>query len=104
MSVLAWLFGILLVLDGVRTLIHSFTFAKRSRRKAWWVLTILSIAMMVAGVMLFLNPWFRDQDSLLKVIGGCIFFAALVSGLRLIWTWPVRKDKQIEKKGGAENG
>ena len=42
MFVLAWLFGFLLIVDGLRTLIHSFTYARRSGRKAWWVLSILS--------------------------------------------------------------
>ncbi len=33
MTVLAWLSGFLLILDGARTLIHSFTYARRSKRK-----------------------------------------------------------------------
>ena len=32
MSVLAWLFGFLLILDGARTAFHSFTYARRSQR------------------------------------------------------------------------
>ena len=99
MKVLAWLFGFMLVLDGCRTLIHSFTFARRSQRKAWWVLTILSAFMMLAGVMLFLNPWVGTPIALRKVIGAAILFSAIVSALRLIWTWPVKKEK-----GGNENG
>ncbi len=98
MRVLAWLFGFLLFLDGLRTLIHSFTFARRSQRKGWWVLTVLSALMMVAGVMLYLNPWFATEASLKRVIGSAMLFSAIVSGLRLIWTWPIRKEK-----GGNEN-
>ena len=49
--VLAWLFGFLLILDGGRTMIHSFTYARRSQRKGWWVLTILSALLMIAGVV-----------------------------------------------------
>ena len=48
MQVLAWMFGFLLILDGARTAIHSFTYARRSQRKGWWVLTILS-ALLGAG-------------------------------------------------------
>ena len=98
-KVLAWLFGFLIILDGLRTLLHSFTFARRSHRKAWWVLTIISALMMVGGVMLFVNPWFAEIESLKRVIGGTVLFSALASGLRLIWTWPIRN-----KKGGEENG
>ena len=99
MKVLAWLFGLLLIFDGLRTLIHSFTFSRRSQRRAWWMLTILSALMMVAGVMLFLHPWIGTPISLKHVIGTAILFSAVVSALRLIWTWPVKKEK-----GGNENG
>lgn len=98
MRVLAWLFGFLLFLDGLRTLIHSFTYARRSHRKAWWILTILSVLMMVASVMLFLNPWVGDPGSLMKVIGTVVLFAAAISGIRLIFTWPIRKEN-----GGKED-
>ena len=98
MNVLAWLFGFLLIVDGLRTLINSFTYARRSRRKAWWILTILSVFMMISGVMLFLNPWFGTPYSLIKVIGASVLFSSIVSGLRLFWTWPVRKEK-----GGNDN-
>ena len=99
LKVLAWLFGFLIILDGLRTLLHSFTFARRSQRKAWWVLTIISAMMMVGGIMLFVNPWIAEIAVLKKVIGGTVLFAALASALRLFWTWPLRKEK-----GGSENG
>lgn len=99
MRVLAWLFGFLLVLDGGRTLFHSLTFARRSQRKGWWVLTILSVLLIVAGILIFANPWWNSPDMLMKVIGCAVFFSAIVSGIRLIWTWPVRN-----AKGGNEDG
>ena len=98
LKVLAWGFGFLIILDGLRTFLHSLTFARRSQRKGWWVLTVISALMIVAGVMLFVNPWFRTSRDLMKVVGGTILFSAIASGLRLIWTWPVRNEK-----GGAEN-
>lgn len=99
MSVLAWLFGFLLILDGGRTMFHSFTYARRSKRRGWWVLTILSVLLIGAGVILFLNPWWHSQDMLLKIIGCAIFFSAVVSAIRLIWTWPIKKEK-----GGNNDG
>lgn len=98
MSVLAWLFGFLLILDGARTLFHSFTYARRSERKGWWVLTILSILLIVAGIALFVNHWWDTPDKLTKVIGGTVLFSSLVSVTRLIWTWPLRN-----LKGGSNN-
>lgn len=99
MRVLAWLFAFLLVLDGGRTLLHSFTYARRSQRKGWWVQTILSVLLMATGVVLFLNPWWNTADMLMKAIGCAVFFSAIVSGIRLIWTWPLRN-----KKGDNDNG
>ena len=49
MSVLARLFGILLVADGARTIFHAFTYARRSERKGWWVLVVLSVLLIIAG-------------------------------------------------------
>ena len=98
LRVLAWLFGFLLILDGGRTMIHSFTYARRSQRKGWWVLAILSLLLIAAGVILFLNPWWHSSDMLMKVIGCAILFSAIVSGIRLLWTWPLRNSN-----GGDED-
>lgn len=99
MRVLAWLFGFLLVLDGGRTMFHSFTYARRSQRKGWWVLTILSVLLIASGVILFLNPWWHTTDMLMKVIGCAIFFSSLVSAIRLFWTWPIKNQKGDEEDG-----
>ena len=98
LRVLAWLFGFLLILDGTRTLFHSFTYARRSERKGWWILTILSILLMIAGIALFANPWWNTPEKLTKVIGGTVLFSSFVSAIRLIWTWPLRNSK-----GGNED-
>ena len=91
--VLANLSGFLLILDGARTLLHSFTYARRSERKGWWVLTILSILLMISGIALFVNPWWNTTETITKVIGGTVLFSSFVSGIRLIWTWPLRNYK-----------
>lgn len=99
LRVLAWLFGFLLILDGARTMFHSFTYARRSQRKGWWVLTILSFLLIATGVVVFANPWWGTTNMLMKVIGCAVLFSAIVSGIRLIWTWPIR-----DQKGGNEDG
>ncbi len=98
LRVLAWLFGFLLVVDGLRTAVHSFTYSRRSKRRGWWVLTILSVLLLTAGVILFVNPFWHTSDQLMKVIGCAILFSAIVSGIRLFWTWPLRN-----AKGGDED-
>ncbi len=101
LRVLAWLFGFLLILDGGRTMIHSFTYARRSRRKGWWVLTILSLLLVAAGVIIFANPWWDTPNMLMKVIGCAVMFSAIVSSIRLIWTWPL-KNSEGENDDGKE--
>ena len=97
--VLARLFGFLLVLDGARTVYHSLAYARRSQRKGWWILTILSALLILAGIILFFNPWWNSTDKLMKVIGCAVLFSAVISGIRLYWTWPLRNSK-----GGDDNG
>ena len=99
LRVLAWLFGFLLVLDGGRTLFHSLTYARRSQRQGWWVLTILSVLLILTGILIFVNPWWNSTEMLMKIIGCAVFFSAIVSGVRLIWTWPVRKTKEGNEDG-----
>ena len=99
LRVLAWLFGFFLILDGARTMFHSFAYARRSKRKGWWVLTILSVLLIAAGIIIFVNPWWDTPAMLMKVIGCAILFSAIISGIRLIWTWPLRNSK-----GGDEDG
>ena len=90
MIVLARLFGVLLVADGARTLFHAFAFARRSQRKGWWVLVILSLLLIIAGVGIFVNPFFHSALGLMKGIGATVLFSAIVSAIRLIWEWPLR--------------
>ena len=98
LKALGWLFGFVLVQDGLFTLLNALLFARRSNRKGWWMLAILAMALMVLGVLIFLNPWWDSPSLLMKVIGGALLFSALVSALRLVWIWPFKNEKE-----GAED-
>ena len=98
MTVISRLFGVLLVLDGGRTIFHAYAYARRSERKGWWILVILSVLLMIAGVGVFMNPFFSTPPVLMKGIGGTVLFASIISAIRLIWTWPLRNTN-----GGDEN-
>ena len=97
MTILSRLFGVLLVVDGGRTVFHAFAYARRSERKGWWVLVILSVLLMIAGIGVFCNPFFSTPPVLMKGIGGTVLFASIISGIRLVWTWPLRSTE-----GGEE--
>lgn len=90
MFVLSVLFGLFLFFDGFRTMVHSFTYARRSKRKGWWILSILSGLLILAGILILWHPLVDDANSMMKAVGGTILFSAAVSCVRLIWTWPIR--------------
>ena len=94
LKALGWLFGFVLLQDGLCTLLNALLFARRSNRKGWWMLTILAAVLMVLGVLIFLNPWWDSPSLLMKVIGGALLFSALVSALRLVWVWPFKNEKE----------
>ena len=56
LDVLSIVFGALLVLDGVHSLIYSIIFARRSGSKGWPILLALSIVQIVAGLIVIINP------------------------------------------------
>lgn len=96
LSVLSIVYGVLLVLDGVHSLVYSVTFARRSGSKGWPVLMALSILQIVVGLIIIINPWWTTAAALLRVIGCAILLSALVSVCRVILIWPIRKEKGEE--------
>ena len=90
LTVLSVLFGILLIIDGLHSVVHAWMYARRSGKKWWWILLLLSISLMVAGVVILNNPWWKTAHSFVKVIGGVMLYAAAVGIVRLILVWPLR--------------
>ncbi len=99
LSVLGWLFGFVLVADGIHSMFHAFTYAKRSQRKGWSVLVILSALLILIGITIFIgviisgSPLLNSVKVLMNVIGGSILFSAAVSAIKLLWIWPFRNNK-----------
>ena len=98
LKALGWLFGFVLVQDGLFSLLNALLFVRRSNRKGWWIMIVLAVLLMTLGVLIFLNPWWDSPTLLAKIIGGALLFSAFVNTLRLIWVWPFRNGKE-----GAEN-
>ncbi len=98
LKALGWLFGFVLVQDGMFALLNALLFARRSNRKGWWVLIIFAVVLMTLGVLIFLNPWWDSPTQLMKIIGGALLFSAFVNTLRFIWAWPFKNEKE-----GAED-
>ena len=91
LKVLSVLFGILLMFDGFHSTVYAWVYARRAGKKWWGVLVVLSLMLIAAGIIIFLNPWWKTSHSFLKVIGGVILFASATGIIRLILVWPIRK-------------
>lgn len=91
--VLSIVFGVLLTLDGIHSLVYSVTFARRSGSKGWPILLALSIILIVVGLIIIINLWWTTATALLRVIGCALLLSALVSVCRVVIIWPIRKEK-----------
>ena len=92
LQILGWSFGVLMVLQGIEAVYSALMYVRPSRRRGWWLLTILALMLLAIGVMIFLNPWWDTPSDLLKIIGAALLFDALVGVLRLIWIWPIKAE------------
>lgn len=96
LGLLNWLTGTLPILLGSVSLYFALTYVRRSGRKGWWVFVILSCLLLVFGTLVFVNPWINDQRSVLWVIGGTLFYSALVYMICLFWIWPFQQKGNVE--------
>lgn len=96
LSVLSIVYGVLLVLDGVHSLLYSVTFARRAGSSGWPLLLGLAILQIVIGLLIIINPWWTTAAHLLRVIGCAILLSSVVTMLRVIIIWPIRKEKGDE--------
>ena len=83
-------FGLVLIGDGIISIINAWMYARRAQRKSWWVLALLSVMMILFGLIVLINPWWHEPTKLLDVIGGMLLFSSVVSIVRLIINWPIK--------------
>lgn len=86
---ISWLFGLFLMLIGCGNAVSALSFARRAGRKGWWVLFFLSVLQIVCGLIVLFHPWWNTPSELFRVVGVMILFSAVISSLRLIWSWPL---------------
>ncbi len=96
-QILVWLVCLLPVAVGLYGIYHAFLFARRSGRKGWWILIVLSFLLIAFGGFIFYNPWFDTTVARMRIVGGTLMYTAVVSALCLIWLWPVRNTGEGEK-------
>ena len=93
LQMLSLLVGIIPILLGVYGILHALVFARKSGRKGWWILIVLSALLLVFGILLWIHPWVNSAREVMRVIGGTLMYSAFVSILRLIWLWPIKQEQ-----------
>ena len=86
-------FGLVLVADGVITLVNTWMYARRAKLKGWWLLVLLSLLLIAGGLVILINPWWNETLKLFNVIGAMLLFSALVGIVRLIIIWPIKDEE-----------
>ena len=99
LGLLNWLTGTLPILCGLVGMFHALVYARRSGRKGWWLLIILNSLLLLFGTILFTNPWADDPRAVLQVIGGTLFYSAVVYVISLFWIWPFRTENGWSRTG-----
>ena len=87
-------FGLVLIGDGILTIINTVLYVRRAQRKGWWFLVLLSVLMILAGLVILVNPWWNEPIKLFDVIGGMLLFSSVVSIVRLIIIWPIKDEEE----------
>ena len=90
--VIGIVFGLLLIADGLISIINAWMYARRAQRKGWWVLILLSVLLIAAGLIILVNPWWNEPIILFDVIGIMLLFSSLVSIVRLFMIWPIKSE------------
>ena len=88
--VLGIVFGLVLIGIGGISLIRAWMFARRAELKNWWILAVLSGIMVVLGLLLLINPWWKEITQLFDVIGYMLLYSSAVGIVRLIFLWPIK--------------
>ena len=58
-KVIGLIFGLVLVGDGIVGIVNAWMYARRAGRKGWWVLIVLNVLMILCGLIVLINPWWK---------------------------------------------
>ena len=87
-------FGLVLVADGLISIINTWMYARRAKLKGWWLLILLSLLLIAGGVVILINPWWNETVKLFDAIGVMLLFSSLVGIVRLIIIWPIKDEEE----------
>lgn len=89
---LGWCAGLIWILAGCISMFNTLTYIRRTGRKGWWVMILLSGCLICFGFLTILNPWWNSPHLLLQMIGAMLLGTSVIGLLRLIWIWPAKNN------------
>lgn len=90
LPMLSFLFGLILILDGVNDFNSAYTYARRAGSAAWVTLVVMSVLTVAFGVVLLINPWWHSTEVIKNVIGCMMLITSVFSIIRVVLVWPFR--------------
>lgn len=88
------IFGLLLLVDGGTSMLITRLYVKRSQRKGWQSMVVLSALLILFGLIVLVNPWKDRIMTLFDIIGCMLLFSSVVSIIRLIYIWPIKGEQE----------
>ena len=95
-AILLFIFGVFITISGAVDLITSF-YSKSSGIVSWGVSTFLSIAVLILGVVIMINP-FSTSVALVRLVGAGLVGYAIVDLVKFIQIKKAAKEIQEELK------
>ena len=95
-TILLFIFGVFITISGAVDLITSF-YSKSSGIVSWGVSTFLSIAVLILGVVIMINP-FSTSVALVRLVGAGLVGYAIVDLVTFIQIKKAAKEIQEELK------
>lgn len=90
LPMLGFLFGVILVVEGINDFGNAYTYARRAGHAAWVTLAVLSVLTIIFGVFLLVNPWWHSTEVIKNVIGCMLLLTSVFGIIRIFIVWPFK--------------
>ena len=53
-------FGLVLIVVSLNRIVNTWMYVRRAEREGWWVLILLAVLLLACGLLILINPWWRE--------------------------------------------